>query len=132
MKDLSSEYALLAIQGPKAIMAVQGLSSLDLAEIKYYHFKIGDFAYIPDVSKIYEQAWKKITGIGTLVIDALRYDPHPSHSHLAQTLEWIKALKPKKAYLTNLNIELDYKKLSEQVPENVSVCYDMLKITNEL
>ena len=95
-------------------------------------FKIGDFAYIPDVSKIYEQAWKKITGIGTLVIDALRYDPHPSHSHLAQTLEWIKALKPKKAYLTNLNIELDYIKLSEQVPENVSVCYDMLKITNDL
>ena len=75
---------------------------------------------------------EKVKGIDTLVIDALRYDPHPSHSHLAQTLEWIKQLKPKKAYLTNLNIELDYMKLSEQVPENVFVCYDMLEITNDL
>ena len=49
MKDLSSQYALLAIQGPKAIMAVQALSSLDLAAIKFYHFKIGDFAGIQDV-----------------------------------------------------------------------------------
>ena len=49
MKDLSSQYSLLAIQGPKAIMAVQSLSSLDLAAIKFYHFKIGDFAGIQDV-----------------------------------------------------------------------------------
>ena len=49
MKDLSSQYALLAIQGPKAIMAVQALSNIDLAAIKFYHFKIGDFAGIQDV-----------------------------------------------------------------------------------
>ena len=49
MKDLSSQYALLAIQGPKAIVAVQALSSLDLEAIKFYHFKIGDFAGIQDV-----------------------------------------------------------------------------------
>ena len=95
-------------------------------------FKIGNFAYIPDVSNIYGKAFEKIRGIGTLVIDALRYDPHPSHSHLAQTLDWIEALKPKKAYLTNLNIELDYAKLSEQLPKNVFVCYDMLRIPNNL
>ncbi|WP_040278031.1 glycine cleavage system aminomethyltransferase GcvT [Psychroserpens damuponensis] len=46
MKDLSEEYSLLAIQGPKAIETMQSLSSHDLAEIKFYNFVVGDFAGI--------------------------------------------------------------------------------------
>jgi len=49
LKDVSDEYSLLAIQGPKAIEAMQSLSSLDLADIPYYTFKIGDFAGIENV-----------------------------------------------------------------------------------
>ena len=49
MKNLSDDYSLLAIQGPKALEAMQSLSSLDLAQIEYYHFQIGDFAGINDV-----------------------------------------------------------------------------------
>tara|TARA_B110001454_G_scaffold168395_1_gene158524 strand:- start:1655 stop:2740 length:1086 start_codon:yes stop_codon:yes gene_type:complete len=49
LKDVSEEYSLLAIQGPKAVEAMQSLSSLDLAEIPFYKFKIGDFAGIENV-----------------------------------------------------------------------------------
>ena len=49
LKDLSEGYSLLAIQGPKAVEAMQSLSSLDLAEIPFYKFKIGDFAGIENV-----------------------------------------------------------------------------------
>lgn len=49
MRDLSDEYSLLAIQGPKAVEAMQPLSSIDLAAIKYYHFEVGDFAGFNDV-----------------------------------------------------------------------------------
>lgn len=44
MKNLSDDYSLLAIQGPKAVEAMQPLSSIDLAAIKYYHFEVADFA----------------------------------------------------------------------------------------
>lgn len=44
MKNLSDEYSLLAIQGPKAAEAMQSLTSIPLADIKYYHFEVGDFA----------------------------------------------------------------------------------------
>lgn len=44
MKNLSDDYSLLAIQGPKAVEAMQSLSSIDLAAIKYYHFEVADFA----------------------------------------------------------------------------------------
>lgn len=49
MKNLSDEYSLLAIQGPKSAEAMQSLTSVNLAEIPYYSFKVGDFAGIEDV-----------------------------------------------------------------------------------
>ncbi len=49
MRDLSDDYSLLAIQGPKAIEAMQSLSSHDLSEIKFYNFIVGDFAGIEHV-----------------------------------------------------------------------------------
>lgn len=49
MKNLSDDYSLLAIQGPKAVEAMQALTSVDLATIAYYHFEVGDFAGIENV-----------------------------------------------------------------------------------
>lgn len=82
MKNLSDDYSLLAIQGPKAVEAMQFLSSLDLADIPYYHFEVGDFAGIENVIvsatgytgsggfEIYckneevEQIWNKVFEVG--------------------------------------------------------------------
>ena len=82
MRNLSDEYSLLAIQGPKAVEAMQSLTSIDLANIKFYHFEIGDFAGIPHVIisatgytgsggfEIYckndevEEIWKKVLEAG--------------------------------------------------------------------
>lgn len=49
MRNLSDEYSLLAIQGPKAVEAMQSLTSVNLSEIKYYHFEVADFAGIANV-----------------------------------------------------------------------------------
>ena len=49
MRNLSDDYSLLAIQGPKAVEAMQSLTSIDLSAIKYYHFEVADFAGIEHV-----------------------------------------------------------------------------------
>jgi aminomethyltransferase len=49
MRNLSDDYSLLAIQGPKAVEAMQSLTSIDLTAIKYYHFVVGPFAGIEHV-----------------------------------------------------------------------------------
>ncbi len=49
MKNLSEDYSLLAIQGPKAVEAMQALTPIDLSKIAYYHFEVGDFAGVKDV-----------------------------------------------------------------------------------
>jgi aminomethyltransferase len=49
LENRSDDYSLLAIQGPKAIEAMQSLTSINLSEIKYYHFEIGNFAGFNDI-----------------------------------------------------------------------------------
>jgi aminomethyltransferase len=49
LKNLSDEYCLFAVQGPKAVSVLQKLTSIDLSSIKYYHFTIGKFAGVADV-----------------------------------------------------------------------------------
>lgn len=49
MENVSDQYSLLAIQGPKAVQAMQSLSSADLSAIPFYHFKVADFAGVPEV-----------------------------------------------------------------------------------
>ena len=49
MKNLSDDYSLLAIQGPKAVEAMQSLTTIDLSQIKYYHFEVADFCGIEHV-----------------------------------------------------------------------------------
>lgn len=49
VKDLSPEYSLLAIQGPKAVEAMQSLTSHNLSDLKFYNFVVGDFAGVDNV-----------------------------------------------------------------------------------
>jgi phosphoribosyl 1,2-cyclic phosphate phosphodiesterase len=65
-------------------------------------------------------------------VDALRYAPHPSHSHVAQTLEWIARVKPNRAILTDLHIDLDYETLKRELPPNVEPAYDGMTVVAAL
>jgi aminomethyltransferase len=49
MTNISEDTALLAVQGPKAVEVLQKLTSVNLSEVKYYHFAEGDFAGLPNI-----------------------------------------------------------------------------------
>jgi phosphoribosyl 1,2-cyclic phosphate phosphodiesterase len=63
------------------------------------------------------------------VIDALRRRPHPTHPHLGQALEWIAALRPRRAILTHMDNTMDYRTLLAELPGNVEPGYDGLEVT---
>ncbi len=62
------------------------------------------------------------------MVDALRRRPHPTHPHLADTLEWIKALGPKRAILTHMDNSMDYRTLVGELPATVEPAYDGMEI----
>jgi phosphoribosyl 1,2-cyclic phosphate phosphodiesterase len=92
-------------------------------------FRIGDIAYIPDVSAIPEGAWAQLHGLECWIIDALRRMPHPSHAHLDQTLNWIAELQPKQAVLTNMHNDLDFATVAAETPAHVQPAYDGMALT---
>ncbi|MDE2182118.1 MAG: MBL fold metallo-hydrolase [Alphaproteobacteria bacterium] len=91
-------------------------------------FRFGPIAYSPDVNELDDAAFKALDGVDCWIVDALRYTPHPSHAHLALALEWIARVKPKRAVLTNLHVDLDYGTLRRELPENVEPAYDGMTV----
>lgn len=91
-------------------------------------FRIGGLAYLPDVAEIYDDAWEALTDLDCWIVDALRRTPHPTHAHLARTLEWIERVQPKQAVLTNMHIDMDYDTVSAETADNVIAAYDGLTL----
>ncbi len=124
---------LNSIDGPVTIDGAGG--PITLAPFQVNHgsidalgFRIGDLAYLPDAAKIPDDVWPMLEGLGTWVVDALRRTPHPTHSHLAQTLDWIARAAPRRAVLTNMHNDMDYATLCGELPDHISPAYDGMQI----
>ena len=92
-------------------------------------FRVGGLAYLPDVKDIPAEAWPALADLEIWILDALRRDPHPTHSHLAQSLGWIDRMAPKRAVLTNMHIDLDHATVEAETPGHISAAYDGMTLT---
>jgi phosphoribosyl 1,2-cyclic phosphate phosphodiesterase len=91
-------------------------------------FRFDGLAYASDVSAMPAESIAELRGLDVLVIDALRFTPHPTHFSVSEALALITQVKPHRAVLTNLHTDVDYAALAEQVPPNVEPAYDGLRI----
>lgn len=94
-------------------------------------FRFGDIAYAPDVSLMPHESLDYLEGLEVLIIDALRYTPHPTHFSVSEALELIAKVRPKRAILTNLHTDLDYETLRRELPPQIEPAYDGLQIEVE-
>ncbi|PTS76588.1 MBL fold metallo-hydrolase [Sphingomonas sp. HMWF008] len=78
-------------------------------------------AMTPDMANLYQ-------GLDIWIVDALRRKPHPSHPHLALTLDWITQFQPGRAVLAHMDQTMDYATLREQLPPDVEPGYDGLEL----
>jgi phosphoribosyl 1,2-cyclic phosphate phosphodiesterase len=92
-------------------------------------FRFGGIAYSPDVSDLPEQTLMLLENLDVWIIDALRYTRHPSHFSVEEALAWIARVKPKRAVLTHMHVDLDYEALMRELPEGVEPGYDGMVLT---
>ena len=92
-------------------------------------FRFGGIAYSPDVSDLPEQTLMLLENLDVWIIDALRYTRHPSHFSVEEALAWIARVKPKRAVLTHMHVDLDYEALARELPEGVEPGYDGMVLT---
>jgi phosphoribosyl 1,2-cyclic phosphate phosphodiesterase len=97
--------------------------------LKVFGYRIENFAYLTDVSSIQSKELKKLKDLDVLVINALRKKIHYSHYNLAQALELIEIVKPRKAYLTHISHQMGKQAdVEKELPENVKFAYDSLSL----
>ena len=85
-------------------------------------------AYSTDIKSLPAIAKMELKRLDLWIVDALRHMPHPTHSHLAQTIEWIERVRPRRAVLTHMDNSMDYATLSRELPPAVEPGYDGMTI----
>jgi phosphoribosyl 1,2-cyclic phosphate phosphodiesterase len=92
-------------------------------------FRIGNFAYCTDCSEIPPETMERLQGLDLLVLDALRYTPHPTHFNLDQALAAARTIKAGKTYFIHIAHEIQHADLATKLPENIFLSYDGLQLT---
>lgn len=92
--------------------------------IRALGYRFGDLAYTPDADQIPDAAWEALAGTRVWIVDCLQRRPHGSHAHLDMTLRWIERLRPERAILTNMHLDMDYRTLLAELPPGVEPAHD--------
>ena len=95
-------------------------------------YRIGSFAYLTDCSGIPDSSWPLLSGVKTVILDALRERPHPTHLSLGQALEVIERLKPERALFTHMCHDLPHAATCARLPPGVQLAYDGLTFEIDL
>jgi phosphoribosyl 1,2-cyclic phosphate phosphodiesterase len=91
-------------------------------------FRFGAAAYLTDHSDIPEASKEKLRGLDVLFLDALRHRPHPTHSTVERSIEWVKELKPRRAFFTHICHDLHHERTQAALPPGVFLAHDGLEI----
>lgn len=114
----------IRIDGPGGEVVLHPFE-VEHGDIHALGFRIGDMAYVPDMKRLSnERSAETLSGVRVLIVDALREKLHPSHMGVDECLAFIKQISPKRAVLTNMASELDYRTLCDKLPPGIEPGYD--------
>jgi len=115
--------------GNTVVTAIEGSHS---ERFRVFGYRIGKLAYLTDFNAISDSELRKLEGIDTLVVNALRWTEHSSHFSVGEALEIIRRVAPRRAYLTHMSHKIGlYDEAQAKLPEGVEFAYDGLIINIE-
>jgi phosphoribosyl 1,2-cyclic phosphate phosphodiesterase len=126
------QIQLHTIAGPFAIdgVAIQPIPLMHGAR-PILGFRFGDFAYLTDTNHIPDESWPLLSGVKTVILDALRHRPHPTHFSVSEALAAVERMRPRQTYLTHICHDLPHVATNQALPPGVELAYDGLQLTIE-
>jgi phosphoribosyl 1,2-cyclic phosphate phosphodiesterase len=91
-------------------------------------FRFGNAAYLTDHSEVPPESMEMLQGLDVLFLDALRYNPHPTHSTVEQSLRTVELLKPRETWFTHISHDLAHESAGSLLPAGVRLAYDGLEV----
>ncbi|SNT18396.1 phosphoribosyl 1,2-cyclic phosphate phosphodiesterase [Granulicella rosea] len=95
-------------------------------------YRFGAAAYLTDMSDIPAESLPLLEDLDILILDALRHEPHYSHSHLEKSIAYVERLKPRRAYFTHMGHTLDHAATEATLPPHIRLAYDGLQLDFEI
>lgn len=86
------------------------------------------FAFITDCNEIPQSSLDGLHDLDILIIDALRYRPHPTHLHVEKALSYISHLQPRRAILTHMSHDINHVEATRQLPAGVELAFDDMQV----
>lgn len=116
------------IDGPGGSVTINTLIA-EHGDINALGVRINNAVYLPDMKRITNpESMSMLSDVQVLIVDALRYNPHPSHMNLEECLAFIKMVNPERAILTNMHGDLDYESVKQKLPPGIEPGFDGLRI----
>lgn len=131
VRDLPPHGQAWSVDGPSGSIPILTFDQ-DHGGVRSVGYRFGPVGYCSDVVGLPDAAMAALEGVEVFIIDALRYRPHPTHATVAQALEWIDALKPRRGILTNMHIDIDYQTIARELPDGVEPAYDGMRFEIEI
>jgi phosphoribosyl 1,2-cyclic phosphate phosphodiesterase len=111
------------------------INSDEILPIVYHHgpvnvfgYRIGDFAYMTDCNRIPESQYDKLKNLKVLVLDALRWRPHPTHFSIDEAIAEAGKIGALKTYFTHITHDVLHDEVNSRLPEGIELAYDGLVI----
>jgi phosphoribosyl 1,2-cyclic phosphate phosphodiesterase len=95
-------------------------------------WRFGSAAYLTDLNDIPAESLPLLTGLDLLILDALRRQPHPTHSTLENSIALVEKIKPRRAFFTHMSHDLDHDATNAMLPPHIRLAYDGLKLTFDI
>jgi phosphoribosyl 1,2-cyclic phosphate phosphodiesterase len=126
------EMPVLRIESVAAPFALFGTQITPIpimhGKIPIFGYRVGNIAYLTDVSEIPESSFALLQDLDVLLIDCLRETSHPTHINIEQSLSCIGRIKAKQSYMIHMTHDLEYTSLTNKLPQSVFVGFDGLKL----
>ncbi|UUO07483.1 MBL fold metallo-hydrolase [Blastopirellula sp. J2-11] len=91
-------------------------------------FRIGNIAYCTDTNEIPEESLALLQGLDVLILDALRFDPHPTHFSLDEAVAMAEKIGAKQTYFTHVSCRMDHQETNAKLPAHMQLAYDRQEI----
>jgi phosphoribosyl 1,2-cyclic phosphate phosphodiesterase len=101
-------------------------------KIEVAGFRFGNAAYLTDMNDIPDSSLPLLENLDVVILDALRKSPHSSHATLDQAIGFVRRLQPKRAFFTHMSHDLPHVETNNELPPNMQLAYDGLRIGFEI
>ncbi len=101
-------------------------------KIEVAGFRFGNAAYLTDMNDIPESSLAQLQNLEVVILDALRRTPHPSHATLEQAIAFVARMQPGRAFFTHMSHDVSHAETNKELPGNIQLAYDGLRIPFEI